>query len=129
VCIRGSDSCVALQQSSLSGTGAGGDAAPFTCSREPSAIVMLQLQTFHMHTYIPSVTQHIYCTQTHRRSDTTSNPFPTTGFKRYPLKGPIFVLPPKCKFATISSQCILVQSLVWHMGQWGWAGLYVTILL
>lgn len=101
MCIRGSDSCVALQQSSHSGTGAGGG---WHCS-----IHLLQgalrhcdasaspPQTFHMHTYIPSVTQHIY-TQTYRHPDTTSKPFPTTAFKPYPLKWPIVLLAPKCKF-------------------------------
>ncbi len=85
--IRGSDSCVALLQSSPSGEGAGGDTAPFSCSREPCAIVMLlhrkHSTCIHPIRHTAHLTRCMH-TQTNN-SDTTLISFPTILSKSNPL--------------------------------------------
>ncbi len=78
--IRGSDSCVALLQSSPSGEGAGGDTTPFSCSREACAIVMLLHRKHSTCIHPIRHTAHLTCcmhTQTNKQSDTTLISFPT----------------------------------------------------
>lgn len=85
--IRGSDSCVALLQSSPSGEGAGGDTTPFSCSREPCAIVMLlhrkHSTCIHPIRHTAQLTRCMH-TQTNN-SDTRLFSFPTILSRSNPL--------------------------------------------